>query len=58
MRMALTETDTLGFIRLKLKVSIETGRRVEWVSEENYKFKLSKYKSEIEQWLLNAGRFI
>ncbi|KAJ3334163.1 methionyl-tRNA synthetase [Blyttiomyces sp. JEL0837] len=32
-------------------VSIETGKEVEWTTEENYKFKLSALQKELVQWL-------
>ncbi|KAN0066055.1 methionyl-tRNA synthetase [Thecaphora frezii] len=31
--------------------SIETGARVEWSSEENYKFKLSAFQDDLIRWL-------
>ena len=31
--------------------SIETGTRVEWMEEENYKFKLSAFKERLIEWL-------
>ncbi|CAO1617768.1 unnamed protein product [Sympodiomycopsis kandeliae] len=36
-----------------VKVSIETGQRVEWTSEENYKFKMTAFKDQLIQWLEN-----
>ncbi|KAG8872530.1 methionyl-tRNA synthetase [Tulasnella sp. 331] len=33
------------------KVSKESGSRVEWISEENYKFKLSAFQGKLGQWL-------
>lgn len=32
-------------------VSVETNQPVEWVEEENYMFKLSKYSKDVEHWL-------
>lgn len=34
-----------------IKVSIESGHKVEWVVEENYKFKLSQFKEPLLKWL-------
>ena len=35
----------------KKKVSIESGHRVEWVTEENYLFKLSTFQEPLLRWL-------
>ncbi|RCI05033.1 methionyl-tRNA synthetase [Rhizopus stolonifer] len=35
----------------KVMVAIESGQRVEWTSEENYKFKLSLFKENILKWI-------
>ncbi|KAG2199540.1 hypothetical protein INT46_001240 [Mucor plumbeus] len=35
----------------KIMVSIESGQRVEWTSEENYKFKLSAFGDRLLQWI-------
>eukprot|EP00002_Diphylleia_rotans_P024147 TRINITY_DN4760_c1_g1_i1.p1 TRINITY_DN4760_c1_g1~~TRINITY_DN4760_c1_g1_i1.p1 ORF type:complete len:598 (-),score=129.86 TRINITY_DN4760_c1_g1_i1:23-1816(-) len=32
-------------------VSIESGHPVEWLKEENYKFKLSEFNEKLESWL-------
>lgn len=32
-------------------VSIETNQPVEWVEEENYMFKLSNYRKDVDHWL-------
>ncbi|TIA84944.1 hypothetical protein E3P99_04107 [Wallemia hederae] len=34
------------------KVSTETGKRVEWMSEVNYKFRLSQFRQRLIDWLL------
>lgn len=31
--------------------SIETGKRVEWSSEENYKFRMSRFRDRLIHWL-------
>lgn len=35
----------------KIMVAIESGQRVEWTSEENYKFKLSAFGDRLLQWI-------
>lgn len=35
------------------KVSIETGKRVDWMSETNYKFKLAAFRLRLIEWLEN-----
>lgn len=35
----------------KVMVAIESGQRVEWTSEESYKFKLSLFKENILKWI-------
>jgi len=37
----------------KCMVSLESGHVVEWLEEENYMFKLSAFKEDIEKWLDN-----
>ncbi len=36
-----------------ITVSKETGKVVEWTSEENYKFRLSKTQPQLVEWLTN-----
>ncbi|CAH1641398.1 unnamed protein product [Spodoptera littoralis] len=38
-----------------VKVSIESGHKVEWTEETNYMFRLSAFKSHLQQWLKNDG---
>ncbi|KAF9409341.1 hypothetical protein HW555_011285, partial [Spodoptera exigua] len=38
-----------------VKVSIESGHKVEWTEETNYMFRLSAFKSHLKQWLQNDG---
>ena len=33
------------------RIAIETGNTVEWISEMNYRFKLSKYIPKVREWL-------
>ncbi|KAG8983454.1 methionyl-tRNA synthetase [Tulasnella sp. JGI-2019a] len=40
------------------KVSKESGSRVEWISEENYKFKLSAFQGKLSQWLSDNPKAI
>ncbi|KAI1305412.1 methionyl-tRNA synthetase, partial [Mortierella claussenii] len=35
----------------KYHVAIETGKLVEWTTEENYKFKLSAFAEKLSEWL-------
>ncbi|KAF9350625.1 methionyl-tRNA synthetase [Mortierella sp. AD094] len=35
----------------KYHVAIETGKQVEWTTEENYKFKLSAFREKLLEWL-------
>lgn len=35
----------------KIMVAIESGQRVEWTEEENYKFKLSLFKDRLLEWI-------
>ncbi|KFH66879.1 methionyl-tRNA synthetase [Podila verticillata NRRL 6337] len=35
----------------KYHIAIETGKRVEWTTEENYKFRLSAFTEKLSEWL-------
>ncbi|XP_061582041.1 methionine--tRNA ligase, mitochondrial [Cololabis saira] len=35
----------------EIKVSLESGHKVEWVKEENYMFRLSAFRSQLLDWL-------
>ncbi|KAF9137193.1 methionyl-tRNA synthetase [Mortierella sp. GBA39] len=37
----------------KYHIAIETGKEVEWTTEENYKFKLSAFTDRLTEWLDN-----
>ncbi|XP_045780639.1 methionine--tRNA ligase, mitochondrial [Maniola jurtina] len=39
----------------KVKVSIESGHRVEWTEETNYMFRLSAFKTHLQEWLKTDG---
>ncbi|KAF2350257.1 Methionyl-tRNA synthetase, partial [Trinorchestia longiramus] len=39
-----------------VKVSVESGHRVEWNSETNYKFKLSQLEADLTYWLKDNNR--
>ncbi|XP_054647463.1 methionine--tRNA ligase, mitochondrial [Dunckerocampus dactyliophorus] len=36
-----------------IKVSLESGHRVEWLKEENYMFRLSAFRTQLLDWLQN-----
>ena len=49
----MKETDT-GFIDKdgqQVRVNMESRQPVEWVTEENYKFRLSAFEEPLKQWL-------
>lgn len=35
----------------KIMVATESGQRVEWTAEENYKFKLSAFGDRLLEWI-------
>ncbi|XP_028164025.1 methionine--tRNA ligase, mitochondrial-like isoform X3 [Ostrinia furnacalis] len=39
----------------KVKVSVESGHRVEWTEETNYMFRLSAFKTHLKEWLSTDG---
>ncbi|VDP08600.1 unnamed protein product [Soboliphyme baturini] len=39
----------------KAKVSTSSGHKVEWTTEENYLFALTKYESKLRKWLQESG---
>ena len=41
-----------------LQASKETGKEVEWTSEENYHFRLSAFQERLEQYYSNSGDII
>ncbi|KAG8975741.1 methionyl-tRNA synthetase, partial [Tulasnella sp. 427] len=44
----ITDVDVLGS---KVKVAKESGSQVEWMEEENYKFRLSAFQEKLIEWL-------
>jgi methionyl-tRNA synthetase len=44
-------TEKIGDKGEKVKISVESGHPVEWTSEENYMFKLTKYLPEVKRWI-------
>ncbi|KAF7731198.1 Methionine--tRNA ligase, mitochondrial [Apophysomyces ossiformis] len=42
----------------KIMVSIESGQRVEWTEEENYKFKLSAFGDRLLEWIEQNPRAV
>ncbi|XP_067455848.1 methionine--tRNA ligase, mitochondrial [Thunnus thynnus] len=52
----LQVTDALDSTGKEIKVSLESGHKVEWMKEENYMFRLSAFRSQLLDWLrLNPG---
>ncbi|KAM0753656.1 methionyl-tRNA synthetase [Meredithblackwellia eburnea MCA 4105] len=45
------EEATGGKQMVRYPVSIETGTKVEWMEEENYKFRLSAFREKLIEWL-------
>ncbi|KAI3646185.1 hypothetical protein MP228_009113 [Amoeboaphelidium protococcarum] len=43
--------DTVDDDGNKIKVSVESGRQVEWIQEDNYMFKLSEFKDRLIKWI-------
>uniref|UniRef100_A0A3Q3SR51 Methionine--tRNA ligase, mitochondrial n=1 Tax=Mastacembelus armatus TaxID=205130 RepID=A0A3Q3SR51_9TELE len=41
-----------------IKVSLESGHKVEWMKEENYMFRLSAFRSQLLDWLRGNPRAI
>ncbi|KAJ3587406.1 hypothetical protein NHX12_011003 [Muraenolepis orangiensis] len=35
----------------RIKISLESGHKVEWMKEENYMFRLSKFRGQLLDWL-------
>ncbi|XP_053180103.1 methionine--tRNA ligase, mitochondrial [Scomber japonicus] len=47
----LQVTDALDSTGKEIKVSLESGHKVEWMKEENYMFRLSAFRSQLLDWL-------
>ncbi|RKP23310.1 tRNA synthetases class I (M)-domain-containing protein [Syncephalis pseudoplumigaleata] len=41
-----------------ITVAIESGQRVEWITEENYKFRLSAFREPLRRWLQDNPQLI
>ncbi|RKP10661.1 tRNA synthetase class I [Thamnocephalis sphaerospora] len=41
-----------------IQISTETGQRVEWIVEENYKFRLSAFREPLRRWLTDNPEII
>ncbi|XP_059045502.1 methionine--tRNA ligase, mitochondrial [Achroia grisella] len=39
----------------QIKVSVESNHKVEWTEETNYMFRLSAFKTHLQEWLKNDG---
>ncbi|XP_059202134.1 methionine--tRNA ligase, mitochondrial [Centropristis striata] len=42
----------------EIKVSLESGHKVEWMKEENYMFRLSAFRSQLLDWLRESPRAV
>ncbi|XP_051274911.1 methionine--tRNA ligase, mitochondrial [Dicentrarchus labrax] len=50
--------DALDSTGKEIKVSLESGHKVEWMKEENYMFRLSALRSQLLDWLKGNPRAI
>ncbi|XP_068596774.1 methionine--tRNA ligase, mitochondrial [Brachionichthys hirsutus] len=50
--------DALDSSGKEIKVSLESGHKVEWMKEENYMFRLSTFRSQLLDWLRANPRAI
>ncbi|XP_035525024.1 methionine--tRNA ligase, mitochondrial [Morone saxatilis] len=50
--------DALDSTGKEIKVSLESGHKVEWMKEENYMFRLSAFRSQLLDWLKGNPRAI
>ncbi|KPP67728.1 methionine--tRNA ligase, mitochondrial-like [Scleropages formosus] len=41
-----------------VKISLESGHKVEWMKEENYMFRLSEFRSPLQRWLKENAEVI
>ncbi|XP_072524357.1 methionine--tRNA ligase, mitochondrial [Salminus brasiliensis] len=48
-------TDSLG---REIKVSTESGHKVEWMKEDNYLFRLSDFRTKLQHWLKSNPKAI
>ncbi|KAM9741746.1 methionine--tRNA ligase, mitochondrial [Menidia menidia] len=49
--MASQVGDALDSSGKEIKISLESGHKVEWMKEENYMFRLSVFRSQLLDWL-------
>ncbi|KAM9513750.1 methionine--tRNA ligase, mitochondrial isoform 2-T2 [Salvelinus alpinus] len=42
----------------EIKISLESGHKVEWMKEENYMFRLSEFRSRLQEWLEGNPRAV
>ncbi|KAG7518420.1 methionine-tRNA ligase, mitochondrial [Solea senegalensis] len=50
--------DAVDSLGTPIKVSLESGHKVEWMKEENYVFRLSAFRSQLLNWLRGNPRVI
>ncbi|XP_077433971.1 methionine--tRNA ligase, mitochondrial [Vanacampus margaritifer] len=51
-------TDTVDTTGQVVKVSLESGHKVEWLKEENYMFRLSAFRTQLLDWLQKTPNVI
>ncbi|KAF7657882.1 hypothetical protein LDENG_00020760 [Lucifuga dentata] len=50
--------DALDSSGKQIKVSLESGHKVEWMKEENYMFRLSEFRCQLQDWLKGNPRAV
>ncbi|XP_029917145.1 methionine--tRNA ligase, mitochondrial [Myripristis murdjan] len=50
--------DALDSSGRKIKVSLESGHKVEWMKEENFMFRLSEFRPQLRDWLRGNPRAV
>ncbi|XP_063732526.1 methionine--tRNA ligase, mitochondrial [Eleginops maclovinus] len=55
---ALQVGDAVDSSGNEIKVSLDSGHKVEWMKEENYMFRLSAFRSQVLEWLKGNPRAI
>ncbi|XP_056267105.1 methionine--tRNA ligase, mitochondrial-like [Pseudoliparis swirei] len=55
---ALQVENALDSSGKEIKVSLESGHKVEWMKEENYMFRLSAFRSQLLDWLRGNPRAV
>ncbi|XP_051514925.1 methionine--tRNA ligase, mitochondrial-like [Myxocyprinus asiaticus] len=51
-------TDSTDSVGRQIKVSTESGHKVEWMKEDNYMFRLSEFRDELLQWFRSNPKVI